>query len=186
LLSVKKLTLSDIQRVGGRELRRGELFYNWEAPFNCLAFPFLDYEDGHVIGAIFRNLENGGLKWKSTSFKKHILYGLYWSLPAIVKRDTAIIVEGVFDFIALRKYCENVVASLGTLPTERQLYFLARFARKLIIFADEDVSKDKVKRDGVWKKFHVSFVKGSGDPDELAAVLKKDLISFIETKRVWI
>lgn len=184
MLAKKGLTLSDIQRVLGRELKKGEQFYFWSAPFDCLGFPVIDFDC--VVGAMFRSLENGGLKWMSTGFKKHVLYGLCWSLPAIIRRDTAIVVEGIFDFIALRKYCENVVASLGTLPTERQLYLLSRFTRKLIIFADNDVSRDKIKREGVWKKFHISFIRGTEDPDELAAELKGELLSYIETRRVWI
>jgi DNA primase len=75
-------------------------------------------------------------------FKKGaILYGLHLARTAISKQDSAAVVEGNTDVIALRQAgFESVVASMGTALTERQLEELGRLTRKVYLCCDADAA----------------------------------------------
>jgi DNA primase len=71
--------------------------------------------------------------------KGEILYGLNFSKEAIRKAGTAILVEGYTDYLSLfQAGIKNLVASLGTALTSRQVLLASRFAETLIIFYDGD------------------------------------------------
>jgi DNA primase len=75
-------------------------------------------------------------------FKKSaILYGLHLARTAIAKQDSAAVVEGNTDVIALRQAgFEAVVASMGTALTERQLQELGRLTKKVYLCFDADAA----------------------------------------------
>ena len=71
--------------------------------------------------------------------KGQILYGLNFSKEAIRKAGAAILVEGYTDYLSLYQAgIRNLVASLGTALTSRQVSLASRFAETLIIFYDGD------------------------------------------------
>ena len=71
--------------------------------------------------------------------KGRTLYHLDGAASAIRKQDSAILVEGYMDCIAVASSgIENVVASCGTSLTESQARLLGRFSRKIVVNYDPD------------------------------------------------
>ncbi len=75
-------------------------------------------------------------------FKKgHVLYGLFQSKQAMRTKNEAMLVEGYFDLLSLfQSGISNVCAPLGTSLTEEQATLISRFAKKVNILFDGDVS----------------------------------------------
>lgn len=75
-------------------------------------------------------------------FKKgEILYGLFQAKESIRARSSAIIVEGYFDILSLYSQgIKNTCAPLGTALTENQINLISRFAKKVDLLFDSDVS----------------------------------------------
>jgi DNA primase len=72
-------------------------------------------------------------------YKSKFLYGLYQAKRAIREEETAILVEGYFDTVAMHQHgIENVVAPCGTSLTEDHLKTLTRLAKRIIVFFDQD------------------------------------------------
>jgi len=73
--------------------------------------------------------------------KGDVLYGLTWSRGAIRRSETALVVEGYTDYVALASHgVDNAVAPLGTAMTERQAALLARYARRVVLLYDSDMA----------------------------------------------
>lgn len=71
--------------------------------------------------------------------KGKMLFGLDKTGRAITTSNSAIVVEGYMDAIALvNAGIENVVATLGTALTSEQAKLLARYTRKIILCYDSD------------------------------------------------
>jgi len=71
--------------------------------------------------------------------KGSILYGLDMAKDAIRSDGRAVIVEGYMDAIAAHEHgFANVVASMGTALTERQVSLLKRHTKSLVLALDED------------------------------------------------
>jgi DNA primase len=106
--------------------------------------------------------------------KGDVLYGLGWSRGAIRKEETALVVEGYMDYVALASHgVENVVAPLGTALTQGQAELIARYARRVILLYDSDEaglkatfrSGDELLRAGV--EVLVATLPDGEDPDSL-------------------
>lgn len=86
---------------------------------------------------------NMGKYWNSPESvlftKSRIVWGLHYSREAIVKADTAIVMEGYMACImAQQAGIPNCVATLGTALTEQHVTILKRLARKVILVFDGD------------------------------------------------
>lgn len=67
------------------------------------------------------------------------LYGLYRTKGDIQHSDSCIIVEGYFDLLSLwNAGIKNVIATLGTALTPRQVELIRRFTRKVVLLFDGD------------------------------------------------
>ena len=115
-----------------------------------LMFPIRD-ERGRVAGFGGRLLPGDALgagdvqpKYVNTSQspifdKGSILYGLDLAKDAVRSEGQAVIVEGYMDAIAAHEHgYHNVVASMGTALTERQVALLKRYSSTLILSLDAD------------------------------------------------
>lgn len=116
-----------------------------------LLFPLIDVR-GRVCGfggRIFPSIEKRPSEMKLPKYlnssesdlfqKSKFLYALFQAKRAIRESETAIIVEGYFDAVALHQYgFENVVATCGTSLTEDHLKILTRLAKRIIVFFDQD------------------------------------------------
>jgi DNA primase len=82
--------------------------------------------------------------------KGTLLYGLDRAKEAIRRDDRAVIVEGYMDVIAAHEHrYTNVVASMGTALTERQVTLLKRYTHNLVLALDADAAGNEATLRGV-------------------------------------
>lgn len=84
--------------------------------------------------------ELGIPKYRNSSYKKTFhLFGLDRAVKAIRKYNKAFVVEGYFDAItANQKGIKNIVATSGTIFSERQLTILSRYTSNICLLFDND------------------------------------------------
>ncbi len=110
-----------------------------------LMFPIRDAR-GRVIGFGARALDDSLPKYLNTSQtaifdKGSTLYGLERAAEAIRREGRVVIVEGYMDVIAAHQHgFDNVVATMGTALTERQVRLLKRQAGSLVLALDADAA----------------------------------------------
>ena len=110
-----------------------------------LMFPILDTKK-QVAGFGARSLDGSDPKYINTPAtpifdKRSMLYGLHNALDPIRTDDTVVVVEGYMDTIATHQYgYTNVVASMGTALTDRQVYRLKSIASNFILALDPDLA----------------------------------------------
>lgn len=113
-----------------------------------LLFPIRNPQ-GRVTGFGGRALDDSLPKYLNTAQtpvfdKGAVLYGIDLAAAAIRSADQAVIVEGYFDVVmAHQKGHANVVASMGTALTERQVAILKRLTRNLALALDADAAGDE-------------------------------------------
>lgn len=120
-----------------------------------LLFPIAD-ERGRVLGFGGRTLtDDDGPKYLNTPQtaifdKGAVVYGIDRAREAIRKSEAAVVVEGYMDVIAAHQHgYTNVVASMGTALTERQVSLLKRFSRNLTLALDADAAGSEATLRGV-------------------------------------
>jgi DNA primase len=152
-----------------------------------LMFPIRE-ERGRVAGFGGRLLPGDALgagdtqpKYVNTSQsaifdKGAILYGLDLAKDAIRVRDRVVIVEGYMDAMAAHEHgYENVVASMGTALTERQVSLLKRHTRNLVMALDADAAGSEATVRGV------QVVAGAVDREYTPQVNWRGVIRMQET-----
>jgi DNA primase len=151
-------------------------------------FPILD-QRGNVIGFGGRIIGQGEPKYLNSPetplFEKgRELYGLFQARRAIRDTQTAIVVEGYMDVVALAQNgVENAVATLGTATTPTHVQKLLRMADNLVFCFDGD----KAGRKAAWRALEQSlpvvmdgkdvrflFLPVEDDPDTFVRRLGKD------------
>jgi DNA primase len=119
-----------------------------------LVFPIRD-ERGRVAGFGARALDDSVPKYLNTPQspifdKGGILYALDRAREHIRSSGQAVIVEGYMDAIAAHQHeLGNVVASMGTAITERQVGLLKRYTRNLILALDADLAGSEATLRGI-------------------------------------
>jgi DNA primase len=121
-----------------------------------LMFPVTD-ERGRVVAFGGRVLPGMDDKRKYVNspegplfHKRDMLYGLHLARTEIARRDQALVVEGFTDVLALAQAGHpNVVASLGTALTERQLRRLRGLSRNAVLLFDADAAGAEAALRGV-------------------------------------
>jgi DNA primase len=119
-----------------------------------LMFPIRDHR-GRVVGLGARALDESLPKYLNTPQtpifdKGAILYGLDRAKEHIRRQELAVIVEGYMDAIAAHQHgLGNVVASMGTSLTERQVSLLKRYTRNLALALDADLAGSEATLRGV-------------------------------------
>ncbi len=112
---------------------------------NRLMFPIRNI-DGKLVGFGARALDDSAPKYLNSPQtivfdKSSVLYGIDRAKQAIRQNDQAIIVEGYMDVLIAHQYgWRNVVASMGTSITEKQLSALKNLTRNLVIALDPDTA----------------------------------------------
>ena len=124
--------------------------------------PILDRR-GRVAGFGGRSLDGSNPKYINTAAtpifdKQATLYALDKAAPAIREQETAVIVEGYMDVIAAHQHDrKNVVASMGTALTERQVYLVRTLAKTVVLALDADTAGQEATRRSLeesWQAFH--------------------------------
>ena len=115
---------------------------------NRLMFPIHDIK-GHVIGFGARALDDSMPKYLNspqtpTFDKSRSLYGINLAAQAIRQQELAVIVEGYTDVItAHQNGFNNVVASMGTAVTEKQVITLKRLTKNMVLSLDADTAGEE-------------------------------------------
>lgn len=108
-----------------------------------VVFPILDNQ-GRAIAFGGRVLDDSTPKYLNSPetplyHKGSVFYGLSQAKTAFAKTDTAIVVEGYTDLLALAGAdIRNVVATLGTAFTPEHLNLLGRFVNRAVLVFDGD------------------------------------------------
>jgi len=108
-----------------------------------IIFPIFDLRQ-QVVGFGGRVLDDSLPKYLNTPetpifHKGEFLYGLQASHKAVREKGKAVIVEGYMDWLALRTHdLQEVVATLGTALTAKQIRKLKGYAKEAIIVFDSD------------------------------------------------
>jgi len=119
-----------------------------------LMFPIRN-RNGEVIGFGARTLTGDEPKYlnspQTTLFDKSAtLYGLDLAKDAIRQQNLAVIVEGYMDVIGAHQAgFKNVVASLGTALTEKQLGLLKRLTNRYALALDPDAAGEEATKRGL-------------------------------------
>jgi len=115
---------------------------------NRLMFPIHDIK-GRTIGFGARALDDSMPKYLNspqtpTFDKSRSLYGINLASQAIRQQDLAVIVEGYTDVItAHQNGFNNVVASMGTAVTEKQIIALKRLTKNMVLSLDADAAGEE-------------------------------------------
>lgn len=115
----------------------------WDRFRNRLMFP-IKSQSGALLGFGARALDDSLPKYinspQSELFDKGaVLYGIYQARDAIRKQELAVVVEGYMDVIAAHQHgYRNVVASMGTALTERQVDVLKKLTHHVVLALDSD------------------------------------------------
>jgi DNA primase len=110
---------------------------------NRLIFPIKDSR-GRTTGFGARVLDDSLPKYMNSPQtpvfdKSGTLYAINLAAPAIRQQSQAVIVEGYMDVIAAHQNgFNNVIASMGTAVTEKQVSTLKRSARNMVLALDAD------------------------------------------------
>ena len=149
---------------------------------NRLMFPIYDIR-GHVIGFGARALDDSLPKYLNSPQtpifdKSSSLYAINLAKEEIRQQAMAVIVEGYMDVItAHQNGFHNVVASMGTSVTERQVNTLKRLTKNVALALDADVAGEEAMLRGVGyenildAEVKVIILPKGKDPDD---VIKED------------
>ncbi len=115
---------------------------------NRLMFPIQDIR-GRIVGFGARVLDDSLPKYLNSPQtlifdKSNCLYGINLAVAAIRQQDLVVIVEGYMDVItAHQNGFSNVVASMGTSVTEKQIGTLKRLTRNMALALDADAAGEE-------------------------------------------
>jgi DNA primase len=122
---------------------------------NRLMFPICDLR-GHVAGFGARALDDSLPKYinspQTPVFDKSSgLYGINLAAPAVRIQDLVVIVEGYMDVItAHQNGFNNVIATMGTAVTEKQISTLKKLTKNVVLALDADAAgKAASQRGGI-------------------------------------
>jgi DNA primase len=149
---------------------------------NKLMFPISDAR-GRIIGFGARVFDDSLPKYinspqTSVFDKSGSLYGLNLAKDAIRQQDLAVIVEGYMDVItAHQNGFTNIVASMGTSVTDKQVTILKRLSKNITLALDADAAGEEAMLRGVGlennlgAEVKVIILPKGKDPDD---VIKQD------------
>jgi len=121
---------------------------------NRLMFPLCDLK-GNVTGFGARVLDDSLPKYLNSPQtivfdKSSTLYGINLAAPAIRTQETVVIVEGYLDVITAHQHgFDNVIASMGTAVTEKQINILKKMAKSIVLAMDRDEAGEEAMRIGL-------------------------------------
>lgn len=121
---------------GIREETLQEIEANILLDVGKVIFPIFDLY-GRKVGTNSRSIQKN---WKlSSAFEKKHLYLLYKAWPHIIERGYVVVVEGIFDALALyQEGIKNVCAMFGGDLMHEQQLLLLRFTNNQICLLDGD------------------------------------------------
>jgi DNA primase len=152
-----------------------------------LMFPIRDAK-GRFVGFGARALDDTPPKYLNTAQtelfdKGGMLYAMERAQDAIRSEGQAVLVEGYMDVIAAHQ-CgfENVVATMGTSLTERQVRLLKRQTRNIVLALDADAAGSEAALRG--HEVVEEALKDSGDRDTVPVVTWRGLVRYQDAAAV--
>lgn len=121
---------------------------------NRLMIPIRDRR-GRTIGFGARALDDSHPKYLNSPQtplfdKSSVMFGLDRATRDIRARGEVVIVEGYMDVLTAHQYgIRNVIASMGTALTEKQLRDLSRLASRFVLALDSDAAGDQATLRGL-------------------------------------
>jgi DNA primase len=161
------------------EKERGEGTYDRFR--NRLIFPIRDGA-GRVLGFGARALDESLPKYLNSPQtlvfdKSNVLYGIDHAKSAIRKQNLAVIVEGYMDVIVAHQYgYSNVVASLGTALTEKQVGMIKKLTKSLVLALDADAAGEMATLRGIEVASHTFDQKVVPLPTSAGLVKYEDVL----------
>ena len=119
-----------------------------------LLFPIRDVR-GHVVGFGARALDDSVPKYLNSPQtpifdKSSVLYGIDKAKRGIREQGFVVIVEGYMDVLMAHQHGRgNVVASMGTALTEKQVRVIKKLTKKLVLALDADTAGDQATLRGL-------------------------------------
>jgi DNA primase len=153
---------------------------------NRLMFSINDVK-GRTIGFGARVLDDSMPKYTNSPdtplfYKSSCLYGIDLSREAIRQQDMAVIVEGYMDVIAAYDNgFNNVIASMGTSITDKQVIILKKLTNNIVLALDADIAGEEAALRGIifenslGAEVKVAVLPRGKDPDEVIR----------ESKEIW-
>jgi len=150
---------------------------------NRLMFPIFDIR-GRIVGFGARVLDDSLPKYLNSPQtlifdKSSCLYGINLAAASIRQRNLVVIVEGYMDVItAHQNSFNNVVASMGTSVTEKQVGTLKRLTRDMALALDADAAGEEATlraisyENTLEAEVKVIILPGGKDPDD---VIREDV-----------
>jgi len=145
---------------------------------NRLMFPIMDIR-GRCCGFGGRTFEENQAKYinspQSPIFDKSgNLYGISLAGQSLRKEDMAVLVEGYMDVIMAHQYgFSNVVASMGTAVTDRQINILKKLTKNLVLALDSDAAGEEAMlrcveyENLIGNEIKVALMPAGSDPDDV-------------------
>ncbi len=149
---------------------------------NRLMFPIYDIR-GRITGFGARTLDDSLPKYLNSPQtpifdKSSSLYGINLATAAIRQQNMVVIVEGYMDVITVHQNgFNNVVASMGTSVTEKQVSAVKRLSKNMALALDADAAGEEAMLRGVGyenildAEVKVIILPSGKDPDD---VIKED------------
>lgn len=151
-LTSKGYSWSDLLEAG-LVLERREGYY-YDRFRGRLIFPIRDVR-GYIVGFGARALDDVQPKYLNSPQtplfdKSSILYGIDQAKNAIREQGFVVIVEGYMDVLMAHQHGrKNVVASMGTALTEKQMRVIKKLTKKLVLALDADAAGDQATMRGL-------------------------------------
>ena len=148
---------------------------------NRLMFPIRDMT-GRVLGFGARALDESLPKYLNSPQtlvfdKSNVLYGIDHAKSTIRKQNLAVIVEGYMDVIVAHQYnFSNVVASLGTALTEKQVRLIKKLTKSLALALDADAAGEMATLRGIEVASHTFDQKVVPFPTSAGLVKYEDVL----------
>jgi DNA primase len=148
-----------------------------------LMFPIFDAR-GRTNGFGARVLDDSQPKYRNSPQtpifdKSGSLYGINMAAPAIRQQDRVVLVEGYMDVItAHQNGLHNVIASMGTSVTEKQVSAIKRLAKNITLALDADTAGEEAMlrcvgyENSLDSEIMVVILPEGKDPDD---VIKQDI-----------
>ncbi len=115
-------------------------WYNKAASPEVFVFP-LTTPQGVVGGLQFRNRGVKGYRdYFDGQTTDAVAFGLHAAVEEMWRTEIAWLVEGVFDFFPIQRYCGSVVPVMGDKATPGMIRLLRRLVRKVLVGLDMDAT----------------------------------------------
>jgi DNA primase len=151
-LTSRGYSWSDLLEAGLALERQGGGYYDRFR--GRLLFPIRDVR-GHAVGFGARALDDSVPKYLNSPQtpifdKSSVLYGIDKAKRGIREQGFVVIVEGYMDVLMAHQHGRgNVVASMGTALTEKQVRVIKKLTKKLVLALDADTAGDQATLRGL-------------------------------------